>query len=234
MASSSLHQALRTPANGAPRGFGSGARLAWGMLIAVGLNAGLLVLLSHFAIVPEFSPPIAPPVQRVHVPPPDLPPPPQEPPPPSEIIPEVPTPQMPAMPLDPLPQMNNPNLPAMAAETSEWQADLPAMPAAPSAQPTPAQASTSQPWQCLTDGSFLQYYYPTRAKSRRLTGRTRVRLTVGGDGVVRDVEIINSQPAGVFDRAARRAAKKLRYQPPEGTPSSAQTVIETELVWEVK
>ena len=55
--------------------------------------------------------------------------------------------------------------------------------------------------------------YPRGAQRRALEGHVTVRYTVTERGEVADVEVVDSQPAGVFDRAVLRALDSLQYAP---------------------
>ena len=55
--------------------------------------------------------------------------------------------------------------------------------------------------------------YPMRARERGIEGIVRLRFVVGADGSVRDIEVVSSEPEGVFDRAARAAAVRWRFAP---------------------
>ena len=55
--------------------------------------------------------------------------------------------------------------------------------------------------------------YPMRARERGIEGIVRLRFVVDADGSVRDVEVVSSEPEGVFDRAAGAAAARWRFAP---------------------
>ncbi|MEX1197201.1 MAG: energy transducer TonB [Pseudohongiellaceae bacterium] len=69
-----------------------------------------------------------------------------------------------------------------------------------------------------TDGEMLPLVnitpsYPTRAAQRGIEGWCQVRFTVTAEGGVRDVEVIDAEPSGIFDRSSIRAAERFRFQP---------------------
>lgn len=69
-----------------------------------------------------------------------------------------------------------------------------------------------------TDGEMLplvniQPTYPTRAAQRGIEGWAQVAFTVTETGGVRDVNIVDAEPAGMFDQASIRAAERFRFQP---------------------
>ena len=55
--------------------------------------------------------------------------------------------------------------------------------------------------------------YPFRAQQRNIEGSVRVKLLVQADGSVTRVEILSSEPAGVFDDAVRRSVPTWRFEP---------------------
>ena len=67
--------------------------------------------------------------------------------------------------------------------------------------------------------------YPLSALSREIEGWVLVRFTVTETGSVADPEILRSEPPGVFDRAAKRAVLKWKYQPQivDGKPAAVVT-----------
>lgn len=69
-----------------------------------------------------------------------------------------------------------------------------------------------------TDGEMLplvniQPTYPTRAAQRGIEGWAQVSFTVTDTGGVRDVFVVDAEPAGMFDQASIRAAERFRFQP---------------------
>lgn len=70
--------------------------------------------------------------------------------------------------------------------------------------------------------------YPERAKMRKIEGKVVARLSIRADGTVSDVEVLSSEPAGIFDRAAVRAMYRYRFSPKmEGGVAVAQTATQT-------
>ncbi len=72
----------------------------------------------------------------------------------------------------------------------------------------------------VADGDFLpivrvQPQYPRRAQDRGLEGYAVVELTVASDGSVpvNSITIVDAEPQGVFDKAAKKAAAKFKYKP---------------------
>ena len=54
--------------------------------------------------------------------------------------------------------------------------------------------------------------YPANAKRSRMEGWVELKLTVNANGGVADAEVVQSEPSGIFDMAAKRAAKRYRFE----------------------
>jgi protein TonB len=65
--------------------------------------------------------------------------------------------------------------------------------------------------------------YPYQARERGIEGYVAVKVLVGKDGEVRQVNILKAKPQGVFDQAVRKAMSGWRFQPGEvgGEPVTA-------------
>ena len=79
----------------------------------------------------------------------------------------------------------------------------------------------------------LATYYPSRARRSGITGATKLLLDIDSLGRVSNIEIVKSVPSGVFERAARRAAKRLKYKPSSrnGRPQAAK--VSMEFIWKL-
>jgi protein TonB len=55
--------------------------------------------------------------------------------------------------------------------------------------------------------------YPRRAAQRGQEGYVVVRFTITPAGTIRDPEVVESKPPGVFDREAVRAVERWKYNP---------------------
>jgi TonB family protein len=55
--------------------------------------------------------------------------------------------------------------------------------------------------------------YPPEAQLRGISGWVRLRFTVTASGATRDIEVVDSEPRGVFEKAATRAAQQFVYLP---------------------
>ena len=69
-----------------------------------------------------------------------------------------------------------------------------------------------------SDGEYLPIVkvapvYPRRAQTRGIEGYVLLEFIVTATGAVRDPVVIESQPPGIFDRAATQAALKFKYKP---------------------
>jgi protein TonB len=76
--------------------------------------------------------------------------------------------------------------------------------------------------------------YPPRAQARGVEGWVHLRFTVTPQGTTDDIEVVDSDPKGYFERAARRAVKRYRYKPriENGVPvrrPGVELIIEFEL-----
>lgn len=69
-----------------------------------------------------------------------------------------------------------------------------------------------------SDGDYLPIVkvapvYPRRAQTRGIEGHVLLEFTVTKTGAVVDPVVIESEPPGIFDRAAIQAALKFKYKP---------------------
>ena len=55
--------------------------------------------------------------------------------------------------------------------------------------------------------------YPSAAATNNITGWVEIVFTVAADGSVADPKVVNSDPAGVFDKAALQSIKTWRFEP---------------------
>jgi protein TonB len=69
------------------------------------------------------------------------------------------------------------------------------------------------PEQSLTRTNKLDVQYPVRALQTNVEGWVELGYTVGADGSVSNVKILNSSPPKTFDASASKAVSHLRYQP---------------------
>jgi periplasmic protein TonB len=76
--------------------------------------------------------------------------------------------------------------------------------------------------------------YPSGALRRRIEGQVTVEVSIDRTGSVRDAEVLDAQPAGVFDDAVLRAVRRWRYRVPAGADDDtgcerAQVMLRFEL-----
>lgn len=69
-----------------------------------------------------------------------------------------------------------------------------------------------------SDGEYLpivkvQASYPRRALQRGIEGYVVVEFTVTRQGTVRDPQVVEAEPANIFDQAAMDAVLKFKYKP---------------------
>jgi TonB family protein len=69
------------------------------------------------------------------------------------------------------------------------------------------------PEQSLKRVNKLDVQYPERALQANVEGWVELSYTVGPDGTVSNLKVLNSTPARTFESSATRAVSKLRYQP---------------------
>ncbi len=85
----------------------------------------------------------------------------------------------------------------------------------------------------LTAVSRMQPTYPMRAKRRNIEGHVKVKFVVDKEGRVEDVTILEEEPEGVFDKAARDSVSKWRFEPGTVGGSKVKTVAETTIRFEL-
>jgi TonB family protein len=69
------------------------------------------------------------------------------------------------------------------------------------------------PEQSLTRLNKLEVQYPARAMQTNIEGWVELSYTVGADGAVKNVKVLNAAPPKVFEASASKAVSHLRYQP---------------------
>lgn len=77
--------------------------------------------------------------------------------------------------------------------------------------------------------------YPPRAQSRGIEGWVHLRFTITPQGTVTDVQIVDADPKGYFERSAKRAVGKYKYKPKvqDGKPVS-RAGVELVLTFEIE
>lgn len=85
------------------------------------------------------------------------------------------------------------------------------------------------------EGAFdLDRFFPRTARLRGITGSTRLRLTISAEGRVTGVEVLESDPPGVFEQAAERLARSLRFRPATAGGKPVASEQETPIKWTIK
>lgn len=76
-------------------------------------------------------------------------------------------------------------------------------------------------------GFSLDRFYPQAARLGRVEGETRVQVELDARGQVMAVEILTSTPPQVFDEAAAKAVRAMRFNPAEraGKPVPSRVVL---------
>jgi protein TonB len=74
--------------------------------------------------------------------------------------------------------------------------------------------------------------YPHRALAEDLEGYVLLRFTVTETGAVADPEVLRAEPPGVFERAARRAVLRWKFQPQirDGKPTAVVAMTQITFV----
>jgi len=89
---------------------------------------------------------------------------------------------------------------------------------APEEAPTTPARATSRP----------APQYPSLAQRRGLEGYVTLRLRIDARGRVVDAVVVDAEPEGIFDAAAKRAARRYRFTPARsGTRAVASTLQQT-------
>lgn len=100
-------------------------------------------------------------------------------------------------------------MPSLAGVTAAKAAPAPAAPPAPSAgAPGPAGVDSE-----VIPLNEVLPEYPDQARRRGIEGHVKLAFTITAQGRVEDIRVIESSPANVFDRSARRAAARWRFAP---------------------
>ena len=111
--------------------------------------------------------------------------------------------------------------------------DLDALALGRSAARVPKKPTSDQPPR-MTIPPDLTNFYPSDARRRRLSGRSIVAVQVGADGRVRSARILRSEPPGVFDRAAVRAARSFTFEPAQRAGQAVAGRTRVELKWRLR
>lgn len=75
--------------------------------------------------------------------------------------------------------------------------------------------------------------YPDRALNNRVSGSVTVQYVVDKKGYTTDVQVIDSTPPGVFDRAAMDAIRRWRYRPARYNGAPIEVPVRTRIRFEL-
>ncbi len=149
--------------------------------------------------------------------------------PPAQQAPQPPrTPQMASLDLA-VPQLSSSiSVSAASAPSLQGLTAQVAAPAAPSAPPaTAAESAPSNDAEVIPLNEVLPVY-PDSARRRGVEGYVKLAFTITPNGKVENVRVVESSPANVFDREARRAAVRWRFTPRnEGGRAVAREAVKT-------
>lgn len=93
----------------------------------------------------------------------------------------------------------------------------------------PDPSAYSQPGDCQGGAGLAALdvkdpEYPSSAFKRGQQGWVVLRLDIAPDGRTRRIRVIDAQPSGPFDRAARATVRSWRFEPP-GEPGLERCVV---------
>lgn len=127
----------------------------------------------------------------------------------------------------------SPPSPTVASEPAPPPASAPSA-ASPAPPPAPVVVETARPSPAIVRAAPLvrtprllqdaQPRYPLPALRARIEGQADVAFTIQPDGSVRDVRLLSSSPAGLFDASALAVAQRWRFEPSDQAHASQRTV----------
>lgn len=86
----------------------------------------------------------------------------------------------------------------------------------------------------LRQPPHLQRFYPYAARAQAITGVTHLVLELDAAGRVQAARVTAGQPAGVFDQAALRAARALRFEPARRNGQPVPTQFDLAIEWRME
>lgn len=221
-----------------------------GWLVGVGLtiavNLALVVGLaqaSHIAADPIEPPQPVRRIQRAEAPPPLREPPPQTRPRPTQAQASLPTVALPALDVPSTPSDSGLELPSFTAQTDflALPDTVPAFAAIGAEtslgnglQPGDGVELTFDEAPVLLAAMDLRRFYPRQALVRRLEGQTVLRLELDASGAVRQSTIVSSVPSGVFDDAAMRLARQLRFSAAKRAGVAVPAIFSQTIHWTIE
>jgi periplasmic protein TonB len=216
-----------------------------GVLIGVGVNAMLLialVMITNLHHETATTPPMAMRMQRVEPPPPDEPE-------VSEQVDDESTQQesleLPALPLPPIEMasvgdaaVQLPLLPstddviALPMSIPAFSTSLPVESGALSMPEAAADAFDEAAQLSVTFD--LDRFYPRAAKARGIHGESTIRLAIDAGGKVTNCTLVSSSPPGVFEQAAERLGRSLRFRAAKRSGHAVPSTMTQHIVWTLK
>jgi protein TonB len=105
----------------------------------------------------------------------------------------------------------------------ETPGDLVGIPDAPSFNSTPETLSLS----ALEFKHRVQPEYPQKALARKLSGWVDLRFLVNTQGNTENIQVMDSEPKGSFEKAATKAIAKWRFKPVmvDGMPAETYSIV---------
>jgi len=76
--------------------------------------------------------------------------------------------------------------------------------------------------------------YPFRARQRNIEGKVQVKFLVGADGAVSHVEVLDADPAGVFETSVLQAVPRWRFEPGRLDGRAVPAWVVTEIFFQVE
>ncbi len=84
-------------------------------------------------------------------------------------------------------------------------------------------------------GAFdLDRFYPRTARLRGITGTSRVRIVIDVGGRVTAATVFDSAPPGVFEQAAERLCRGLRYRPAQAAGKPVASTQDITIEWTIR
>lgn len=217
-----------------------------GVGLTIALNLALVVGLaqaSHLAADHVEPPQPVRRIQRAEAPPPPLEPPPRTRPRPTEAQPSLPTVALPALDLPAAPADAGLELPSFATtgDMLTLPDTVPAFAAfgdettlGDGIEPGPRLELAFDEPPTLLAALDLRRFYPRQALVRRIEGETVLRLELDASGAVRQSSIVSSVPSGVFDDAAERITRQLRFSPAKRAGQAVPAIFTQTIHWTIE
>ena len=102
---------------------------------------------------------------------------------------------------------SNQEAPVRGPSTVSSRTELPSTPIVAQGVPTPSEKALTPKLIAAAPP-----VYPANAKRSKMEGWVDLKLTLNANGAVAEAEVIESEPSGIFDMAAKRAAKRYRFE----------------------